>query len=70
MKNQQTHEPAPELAKKLTGIALKNGLILLSCGVYANVIRILVPITIPDRQLDEALNIVESSLLELLNDKV
>ena len=66
VKSQQTHEPAADLAKKLTAIALKNGLILLSCGVYANVIRILVPITIPERQLEEALDILESSMTELL----
>lgn len=66
VKNQQSHEPAPDLAKKLTSIALKKGLILLSCGVYANVVRILVPITISDKHLVEALSILEEALVELV----
>lgn len=66
VKDQQTHQADPELAKKLCGIAIKKGLILLSCGLYGNVIRILVPITIPDRHLEEALNILESSMAELI----
>jgi 4-aminobutyrate aminotransferase len=62
VKDQSTHEPAPELAKSLTGIALTKGLILLSCGVYANTIRILVPITAEDSVIEEALAMLESSL--------
>jgi 4-aminobutyrate aminotransferase/(S)-3-amino-2-methylpropionate transaminase len=65
VKDQATHEPAPDLAKQLTGIALTHGLILLSCGVYANTIRILVPITVEDAVLDEALDILERSLAAL-----
>ncbi|MDX1957346.1 MAG: 4-aminobutyrate--2-oxoglutarate transaminase [Leptospiraceae bacterium] len=55
-------KPSMNLAKKLTTIALENGLILLSCGVYGNVIRVLVPITIEDEVLDEGLDILEKSL--------
>jgi 4-aminobutyrate aminotransferase/(S)-3-amino-2-methylpropionate transaminase len=65
VKDRATHEPDADKAKKLTTIALKNGLLILSCGVYANVIRILVPVTITDSQLEEALDILEKSLREL-----
>lgn len=65
VKDQKTHEPAPDAAKKLTALALEKGLILLSCGLYANAIRILVPLTAPDSQIDEALSILESSLADL-----
>ncbi len=41
-------KPASELTKKLTQRAAELGLILLSCGTYGNVIRILVPITAAD----------------------
>ena len=38
---------------------------LLSCGVGANVIRVLVPVTADDKTLDEGLDIIEKSLLEV-----
>ena len=40
----------------------KRGLVLLSCGVYANVIRILVPLTASDALLDEGMAILAESL--------
>ena len=36
----------------------ENGLLLLSCGVYGNVIRFLYPLTIPDAQFSKALDIL------------
>ena len=42
----------------------RRGLILLSCGLYSNVIRILAPLTIPEAQLDEGLQLLEQSLAE------
>ncbi len=56
--------PDPDLAKRLIERARDNGLILLGCGLYANAIRILVPITVEDAILDEALDILERSLAE------
>ncbi|MCS5881892.1 hypothetical protein LNP17_28895 [Klebsiella variicola subsp. variicola] len=38
--------------------AQENGLLLLSCGVYGNVIRFLYPLTIPDAQFSKALDIL------------
>ncbi|RPH97466.1 MAG: 4-aminobutyrate--2-oxoglutarate transaminase [Lysobacterales bacterium] len=46
------------LAKALCARALEAGLILLSCGVRGNVIRILVPLTIEFEHLDEGLEIL------------
>jgi 4-aminobutyrate aminotransferase-like enzyme len=43
----------------------RRGLILLSCGLYSNVIRILAPLTIPEAQLEEGLQILEQSLTEV-----
>ncbi|KER04458.1 hypothetical protein MEG1DRAFT_00834 [Photorhabdus temperata subsp. temperata Meg1] len=40
-------------------------MILLMCGVHSNVIRFLPPLTIQNHVFDEALNILESVLLEL-----
>jgi 4-aminobutyrate aminotransferase/(S)-3-amino-2-methylpropionate transaminase len=57
--------PDPDRTKALTTKALENGLILLSCGIFANTIRLLAPLTIPDALLEEGLNILEQSLVEV-----
>src|SRR5262249_12361746 len=54
-------QPDPELTRRVVGEAAKRGLILLSCGNYANVIRILVPLTAPDALLAEGLQILGDS---------
>jgi 4-aminobutyrate aminotransferase / (S)-3-amino-2-methylpropionate transaminase / 5-aminovalerate transaminase len=54
--------PDAELTRRLVAEAARRGLILLSCGIYANVIRILVPLTAPDALVDEALGILSDSL--------
>jgi 4-aminobutyrate aminotransferase/(S)-3-amino-2-methylpropionate transaminase len=55
-------KPAAELTKRMCAEALKRGLVLLSCGVYANAIRILVPLTASDALLDEGLAIMGEAL--------
>jgi 4-aminobutyrate aminotransferase len=54
--------PSPEIAKQVQQAALEDGLVLLSCGVYANVVRFLYPLTIEDALFDEALEILERAL--------
>jgi 4-aminobutyrate aminotransferase/(S)-3-amino-2-methylpropionate transaminase len=60
--------PAAELTKKLTARARELGLILLSCGIYGNVVRVLVPITAEDAVVDEGLAILGKAASELLSD--
>src|SRR4029077_6746050 len=55
-------DPTPELAKSVTSAARDRGLVLLSCGIYGNVIRILVPLTIDDALLERGLDLLEESL--------
>jgi 4-aminobutyrate aminotransferase len=55
-------EPTPDLAKAVTSAARERGLVLLSCGIYGNVIRILVPLTIDDPLLERGLDLLEESL--------
>jgi 4-aminobutyrate aminotransferase/(S)-3-amino-2-methylpropionate transaminase len=55
-------EPTPDLAKAVTSAARDRGLVLLSCGIYGNVIRILVPLTIDDVLLERGLDLLEESL--------
>jgi 4-aminobutyrate aminotransferase/(S)-3-amino-2-methylpropionate transaminase len=57
--------PDAELAAALCKRAREKGLILLSCGLYGNTIRFLMPVTIEDEVLEEGLAIVEESLAEL-----
>ncbi|MCU0976840.1 MAG: 4-aminobutyrate--2-oxoglutarate transaminase [Steroidobacteraceae bacterium] len=64
-KDGDPHRPDADLTKALTTRARELGLILLSCGVYANVIRILVPITAEDAVVDEGLAVIERALGEL-----
>jgi 4-aminobutyrate aminotransferase/(S)-3-amino-2-methylpropionate transaminase len=68
VKDRETHEPDPELTKALTAKAMDNGLVLLSCGLYGNVIRIMVPITASDAIVDEGLDIIERSLEEVVEN--
>jgi 4-aminobutyrate aminotransferase / (S)-3-amino-2-methylpropionate transaminase / 5-aminovalerate transaminase len=55
-------EPTPDIASAVTAAARKRGLILLSCGIYGNVIRILVPLSISDEELTRGLELLEESL--------
>ena len=48
VKDTASGEPAPQLTQALMKVANENGLILLSCGTYGNVIRFLVPLTASD----------------------
>lgn len=54
--------PSPEFTQKVRSEALKRNLILLTCGVYGNVIRFLAPITIEDEVFAEALDSLEASI--------
>jgi 4-aminobutyrate aminotransferase / (S)-3-amino-2-methylpropionate transaminase / 5-aminovalerate transaminase len=55
-------ERSPERAKAVTAAAFERGLVLLSCGLDGNVIRLLPPLTITPEELDEGLSIVAESL--------
>ncbi len=57
-------EPTPDLAKAVTTAAREKGLVLLSCGLYGNVIRILVPLVVSDEDLDRGLELLEESLVD------
>jgi 4-aminobutyrate aminotransferase len=58
----KTREPDPAFAKKVQARALESGLLLLTCGIHFNVIRFLMPLTIPDAVFAEALQILEQSI--------
>jgi 4-aminobutyrate aminotransferase/(S)-3-amino-2-methylpropionate transaminase len=62
MKARGIAEPDAEATKLVVRRAYENGLILLSCGIYGNGIRILVPLTAPDEIVDEGLGVLEKAL--------
>jgi 4-aminobutyrate aminotransferase/(S)-3-amino-2-methylpropionate transaminase len=61
-----TKAPAPELATQITAEAARRGLLLLKAGIYGNCIRVLCPLVIDDRELDEALGVWEEALETVL----
>jgi len=60
-------QPDAKLAADILALARDKGLILLSCGTYGNVVRLLVPLTVPDQQLETGLDIIEQCFDELLS---
>lgn len=58
----ENNTPSPSLAKKIQKEAMEQGLLLLTCGVYGNVIRFLYPLTIPQEQFEKALNILNNCI--------
>ena len=55
-------KPAGDIAAALKAEAAKRGLLLLNCGSYGNVLRLMLPLTIPESVLDEGMEILEASL--------
>jgi 4-aminobutyrate aminotransferase-like enzyme len=56
-------ERSPERAQAVVSAAFERGLVLLSCGLYGNVIRLLPPLTIAREELDEGLAILGEALV-------
>jgi 4-aminobutyrate aminotransferase/(S)-3-amino-2-methylpropionate transaminase len=65
VKSRQSKEPATDETKKLIRLCYEKGLIILSCGVHHNVVRILVPLIVTDDQLDQGFAILERNLREV-----
>jgi 4-aminobutyrate aminotransferase-like enzyme len=55
-------EQSPDRAKAIVDAAFERGLLLLACGMYGNVIRLLPALTISDEELDEGLALLEDAL--------
>ena len=65
VRDRETKEPAVEETKKIIQRCFEKDLILLSCGSFGNVIRILMPFVITDAQLEKGLAILEETLHEV-----
>ena len=55
-------ERSPDRAKAIVDAAFERGLLLLACGLYGNVIRLLPALTIADDELDEGLGLLDDAL--------
>ncbi len=63
VEDRMTQKPAAELVNRVTKMCADRGLVILSCGLYGNAIRLLFPLTISEDLLDEGLGILEESLV-------
>ena len=56
-------DPDADATRRVTQAAIAEGLVLLSCGVHGNTIRLLMPLTIGDAILDEGMAKLEKALV-------
>ncbi|AJQ29842.1 4-aminobutyrate--2-oxoglutarate transaminase [Pelosinus fermentans] len=64
VKDRQTKEPAKEITSKVVKYCLEQGVMLISAGIFSNVIRLLIPLVVTDEQLDRGLTVLEQSILK------
>jgi 4-aminobutyrate aminotransferase/(S)-3-amino-2-methylpropionate transaminase len=65
VRDRKTKEPADTETARVLALARERGLILLRSGVHHNVIRTLMPLTIPDEHLAEGLDMLGLALAEV-----
>jgi 4-aminobutyrate aminotransferase len=65
MEFMQDGAPATALVDRIAAAALARGLLVLSCGIDANVIRLIPPLTIPEDELNSGLDILEAAMREV-----
>lgn len=65
VEDRETKVPAGDAAKQLVAFCRDKGLIILACGAYGNVIRVLMPLVITDQQLERGLAIMADGLAAL-----
>jgi 4-aminobutyrate aminotransferase/(S)-3-amino-2-methylpropionate transaminase len=65
VKDRKSKEPATDETKELVKYSYENGLIILSCGIYHNVIRILAPLIITDEQSERGLSVMKRAFEKL-----
>jgi 4-aminobutyrate aminotransferase/(S)-3-amino-2-methylpropionate transaminase len=58
-----TRQPNPELTTKVAHTCHNAGVVVLTCGTYANVIRLLPPLVIPQDLLTEGLDVLTHAIL-------
>src|SRR6266853_474829 len=69
VQSQETKAPATEETKQITQYCYEHGLIMITAGTYSNVIRVLVPLVATTEQIDEGLDVLESALANVCDNK-
>src|ERR1700721_273841 len=69
VKSQESKTPASEETKKITQYCYAHGLITITAGSYSNVIRVLVPLVATNEQMEEGLDVLESALAAVCDNK-
>lgn len=64
VRDRKSREPDAALTGRLVNLAAERGLLLLSCGTRGNVIRFLMPLTTPEEQIHEGMDILERCLTD------
>ena len=70
VRDRATKEPAARETAEVIRRAMTRGVLLLRAGIYSNVIRILTPLVISDAQLDQALGVLEETVMEVTQELV
>ncbi len=69
VRDRETKEPDKEMCPEIIQRCAKKGLLLLKAGIYDNVLRFLPPITIEEDAAEKAMDILDSVLNEMKNQK-
>jgi 4-aminobutyrate aminotransferase/(S)-3-amino-2-methylpropionate transaminase len=68
VKNGDPRKPNSEICPQIVKGCIENGLIVLSAGTYKNVLRILSPLVITEKELEKGLSILETEIKKAINN--
>jgi 4-aminobutyrate aminotransferase / (S)-3-amino-2-methylpropionate transaminase / 5-aminovalerate transaminase len=69
VRSRETREPAEEETKQIAQYCYEHGLVIMTAGSYGNVIRLLMPLIITDAQMTEGLDVLESAIAAVSENK-
>jgi 4-aminobutyrate aminotransferase/(S)-3-amino-2-methylpropionate transaminase len=69
VRSQESKTPASDETKQISQYCYERGLITITAGSYSNVIRVLVPLIATNEQMDEGLDVLESALATVCDQK-
>jgi 4-aminobutyrate aminotransferase len=66
VKDPKTKEPDPEAVTQIRRVCQEQGLVLINCGTFGNVIRFIPPLVATESQMRKALRVLEGAFSEVL----